>query len=186
MQTAVIKQRTHQAGSSNLILHSKLITLESFRLVPGAPFDVKLLLPFIPNHSLGKVPPPRPPTHLPILLDHEATAFEVRFHFDETPRDWKLFFTEGDRFQSENSRRNFKCDRVQHIQQDDGSSFLPKATHTWKNSPRVLIHCRCSPPPPPQPPPRPFPRTFLTLWTKHYLLRGSLRAQLQRGLTFLW
>lgn len=42
MQTgAFLKQRTLQAGSGNLILHSKLITFESFWLVPTAP----LMLP---------------------------------------------------------------------------------------------------------------------------------------------
>lgn len=75
----------------------------------------------------------RSPPHLPILQDHRAVAFEAQFYFDGTPRDCKLFFTEGDWFQFENCWRNSKFDTRQYTQHQNGifpSQRFPKCGRT--------------------------------------------------------
>lgn len=83
----------------------------------------------------------RSPPHLPILQDHKAVAFEAQFYFDGTPRDCKLFFTEGDWFRFENCWRSSKFDTRQYTQHQNGifpsqrfptcGRTCPRTHYTW-------------------------------------------------------
>lgn len=168
--------RLESESNSNLILHAKLITLESLWSVPLALFDVKLLLPFIPSHSLGK---------FSSILSHPVGSrcycfwISVLFWWN-THRGTKTYFSLKE--------TDFGLKTAGGILSLTGCS-TPTQPKRWllpftKDSAcgRACsvhsLHQICSPL---YLAPVGLPIMFLTLLTKHYLPMGSLSAQLQGG-----
>lgn len=141
-----------------------------------APFDVKLLLPVIPSHSLGKVS-----STLSHPVGSRCYCFwsSVLFWWNTHQRTENYFSLRETDFGLKNCRRNYsKFDRMQHTQPHRLLLSFAKLAYLLENLLSALIASDLLPF---YLAPVGLPSMFLTLLTKHYLPMGSLGAQLQGG-----